>query len=263
MDTGNFVSPGDTWHPESAARYNGVSDMLNGLGVIGPSGQRFSAGESAVITCRNTGNTLLRTGSYVTVSENGTAMTAGFDDPCGVLLEDCPPGNSAAVQLAGLAQVAADFPRPPGILRLSPACVLLNSVGHDLYRNYFKVAATGYSDRGVITGVRIFDGGDPESTSAGLTDVGDVPVTTLAGTFQDGTLFFVRLTVPDTPPPSSGTNFYTHTFFTASRTNFPNAWEPVVLLAEVVGGQIVQRWTGGMIYWRSRFIIGFGREYNL
>ena len=229
MDTGIFVSPGDAWHPESAVRYNGVSDMLNRIGVIGPSGQRPPAGESAVITCRNTGDAVLSAGSYVTVSQDGTAMTAGCDDPCGVLLEDCAPGRTAAVQLAGLAQVAADFPRPPDVLRLSPTCVLLNSVGHSLYRNYFKVERTD-------TGIRIFDGGNPESQYCGLTDVGTVPVTTITGT---GSLY-LNLTW--------GNNAYAQTFsFTAGTASY--------LIADVLPDRIIQRWTGGVIYWRQRFCL--------
>ena len=152
MDTGNFVSPGDAWRPESAARYNGVSDMLNGIGVIGPSGQHFS-----------------------------------------------------------------------------PA----------VYANYFAVERTGDT-------ICIFDGGNPESSSCGLTDVGNaIPVTTLQGPFS-GSYVILKLT-------ASG-SYYDQTFEVAQQEPANSA--PAVLIAQLFdGGVVVQRWTGGMIYWRQRFCL--------
>lgn len=124
-----------------------------------------------------------------------------------------------------------------------------NVAGGDAgYANYFAVEA-------VEGGVRIFDGGNPESPYAGLTDVDTVSAGTLSGPFADGTYICLRLGVSN--------NAYTQTFEAVAENLLP-AWNsPVWPIAQIVGGNVVQRWTGGMIFWRSRFIIGFGRGNNL
>ena len=261
MDTSVNVSPGDAWHPESAGRFNRISDMLNTIGVIGPAGQYLPSDATAVITRRNTGDATIPAASYVTFGDTG--MRPGIDDPCGVAMAECAPGEEGPVQVNGIAELSSAFPRPAHVLvlkndpRNGPTTVLLNSTGHRTYRNCFAVEATGWNANGAITGVRIFDGGNPESPYAGLTDVDTVSAGTLAGPFANNTYICLRLAVQT---GTSG-NYYTHTFEATGL--LPNAWEPVVILAQIVNGAVVQRWTGGMIFWRSRFVIGFGREYTL
>ena len=133
---------------------------------------------------------------------------------------------------------------------VSPGGGGVSEPGGAAYANYFAVEQTD-------GGVRIFDGGNPESPYAGLTDVDTVSAGTLSGPFANNTYICLRLGVQT---GTSG-NYYTHTFEATGL--LPNAWEPVVILAQIVNGAVVQRWTGGMIFWRSRFVIGFGREYSL
>lgn len=267
MDTSVNVSPGDAWHPESAGRFNRVSDMLNTIGVIGPSGQFLPSDAAAVITRRNTGDTTIPTASYVTF--DGTGMRPGIEDPCGVALAECAPGEDGPVQVNGIAELSYAFPRPAHVLvlkndpRNGPTTVLLNSIGHKTYRNCFAVEATGWNANGYITGFSITDGGNPDNPDCGLTDVGPVPVGTLTrsdGAFGDGYVC-LRLAVDD----SGARPTYSHVFEWASA--IPDPWEPAMILAEVVRqgnlSVVVQRWTGGMIFWRSRFVIGFGRGHTL
>ena len=262
MDTSMNVSPGDAWHPESAGRFNRVSDMLNTIGVIGPAGQFLPSDAAAVITRRNTGDTTIPTASYVTFDSTG--MRPGIEDPCGVALAECAPGEDGPVQVNGIAELSYAFPRPAHVLvlkdssRNDPTTVLLNSTGHKTYRNYFAVGATGWNERGYITGFSIADGGNPDNPDCGLTDVESVGKGTLtrADAFGEG-FVCLRLVVGD----DGGQPIYSHVF--EWNTAEPNPWEPVVILAEVVRQGnlhvVVQRWTGGVIYWRQRFVIGFGR----
>ena len=55
--------------------------------------------------------------------------------------------------------------------------------GGDGYANYFAVEFTR-DDTGTVTGVRIFDGGNPDSIDAGLSDVGFVGAGTVSGPFS-------------------------------------------------------------------------------
>jgi hypothetical protein len=268
MDTSISVSSGDLWRPESAGRFNRVSDMLNAIGVIGPAGQYFPADAGGVITRINTSDATIPAASYVTF--NSTGMRPGIEDPCGVTLAECAPGTEGPVQVSGIAEVSYYYPRPTDVLvlkgssRNDRSTVLLNSTGHSTYRNYFKVSVTGWTDSGYPTGFSITDGGDPDSSDCGLTDVDKVSVGTLtpgpgAGDGFSTGYVCLRLTV-DT---SGDTPSYTHTFEWRDIAQPPYPWEPVVMLAEVVrrGNMFVavQRWTGGMIYWRSRFVLGWGR----
>lgn len=260
MDTSISVSPGDAWRPESAGRFNRVSDMLNTIGVIGPAGQCFPAEASAVIIRRNAGDTTIPAASCVTF--DGVDMRPGIEDPCGVTLAECAPGAEGPVQVSGIAEVAYTFPLPSDVLvlkggsRNDPTSVLLNSTGHNTHRNYFRVTATGWDDNGYITGISVTDGGNPESIYCGVTDVGDVPAGTLSGTFYEGYIC-LRLVVDD----SGNTPAYSHQIEYSS--SVPSPRDPVVILAEIVPRfgrrAVVQRWTGGMIHWRDRFVIGFGR----
>lgn len=262
MDTSISVSPGDAWHPESAGRFNRVSDMLNTIGVIGPAGQCFPADTGAVITRTNTSDVTIPAASYVTFDSHD--MRPGLADPCGVALAECAPGDEGPVQVSGIAEVSCCYPRPPDVLVLKknfhngPSTVLINSTGHNTYRNCFKVTATAWTERGSVAGVSITDGGNPDSSVCGLTDVVPVSAGTLTqeGGFGNGYVC-LRLVVDTT----GGTPPYSHEF--EFLPDPPNPWEPVVILAEIIGGQVVQRWTGGMIYWRSRFVIGFGRDYHI
>ena len=266
MDTSVNVSPGDAWHPESAGRFNRISDMLNTIGVIGPAGQYLPSDATAVIIRRNTGAATIPAASYVTFDDTG--MRPGIDDPCGVAMAECAPGEEGPVQVNGIAELSCAFPRPAHVLVLKkdphngPTTVLLNSTGHKTYRNYFAVDATGWNANGYVTGFSITDGGYPDNPDCGLTDVGPVRKGTLTRSqpFSYGYVC-LRLIVGD----DGGEPTYSHVF--EWNTAAPDPWEPVIILAEVVrsGNQfvLVQRWTGGVVYWRQRFVIGFGRARPL
>ena len=276
MDTSFNISPGEEWHPESAARFNSVSDMLNAFGTIGPGTFAAAAGDGSnnCITCKNMDDKTISAYSYVTLSHGSSTgsdvfldtytMKAGVTDPCGILLSDCAPGETAQVQISGLAE-ARTYPAPSGVVVLpgisassrNRNLVVLNSTGHDNYRNYFKVEAEEWDENGHIVKVRIYDGGNPASSICGVTDVGAVTGTSLDGFFSEGARICLRLTVNAT---DAGSKYFTHTF---ERNDDPPVNEPVLTLAEVVRTgnhyKVIQRWTGGEIHWRDRFVITIRR----
>jgi hypothetical protein len=270
-DTGIFIQQGDSWYPESAARHNMVNDMLTSFATIGPVTPAASGGTQDCIVCKNISDEIIPAYSYVTVFPPANTSTdifqdtctirRGTADPCGVTLNDCGPGETASVQISGL--IHADvFPAPPDVMILPGTrnsagkhLVNLNSIGCSIYRNYFKVSAVEWGKNGYITKVRIYDGGDPEKSMCGETDVGAVEATELEYTFSEGTEIYIHLNVEK---HEDGTPYFTHTFKVNS---FVSSREPVLLLAEISrDNHVIQRWTGGKIYWRDRFVIPFGRR---
>ena len=267
MDTGIFVQPGDPWKPESAARYNQVNDMLNSLTTIGPVSNAFSSSPNDSILCKNISDEVIPAYSYVTISGakiDGEywmpelfSMKRGIADPCGVVLSDCSPGETASVQICGL--VPAEVTPSPSDVMTFPGTlsgydrknlVNLNSFGGSVYRNYFKVEPTRYTPEGTISQVRIYDGGDPDNVFCGETDVGGVSRHTLDHNFIDGCKIYIRLCQGD-----DGRLF--HEFETDI---IEKGKDPVICLAEISrNNRVIQRWTGGKIYWRERFIIPFSR----
>jgi hypothetical protein len=269
-DSGIFIQQGDAWQPESASRHNAVNDMLCSLGTVGPAAaQTYSGGTGASIIGRNVSDKTISAGSYVTISyreysaDNLYADTyrimPGTAGPCGVVSEDCPPGETVDVWISGIVQ-ARIFPAPPdvmvipGVFQQGMQLVNLNSIGSDIYRNYFKVSAVGVDENGYITKIRIFDGADPESGIAGPTDTGDVYAAEIEHTFTAGTNIYLRLKVGTR---ADGTACFTHEFEVNAVENLQ---EPMLCLAEIGReNKIIQRWTGGKIYWRDRFVIPFLR----
>lgn len=186
----------------------------------------------------------------------------GVVDPCGITLSDCPPGETVDVQISGLATVRTGTPLPPDVMIIpgypfyQKSLVNINCPGNDLYRNYFKVSAVEFSEKGRISKVRIYDGGNPSSYAAGITDIGDVSTEELEYDFTPGTKIYIRLQLSDREDMAS---YLLHEF---EINTYPyDGREPVVLLAEVSeNNTIIQRWTGGQIFWRERFVIPFGRR---
>ena len=270
MDTSCHVSPGDVWHPESASRFNRVSDMLNRIGILGPSVPGSAGGGIVSITCINTGRKKIKANTYVTVGQpvsfSGTdgfsghcSMSPGLADPCGIVMSDCDPGAVAEVQLSGLAEA---FPPHPGnIYRITGSgsasgmdLVIINSTGCYSYNNYFKVTPYEWDDDGKIKHVLISDGGDPSSAYCGMTDVSGF----MNRTSRDvaGRYLFIKLVVKNHSNGYFKTIYDDFEWFGSGDT-LPGENEPYVLLAEITadGTGVIQRWTGGKIYWRNRFII--------
>ena len=269
-DSGIFIQQGEAWHPESASRYNAVNDMLCSLGTVGPAAFQTGSGTSgASILGKNVSDKMISAGSYVTISyreyssdnlfTDTYSIKPGTSNPCGVAADDCPPGETVNVWISGIVQ-ARIFPAPPdvmvipGMVQREMQLVNLNSIGSDIYRNYFKVSAVGFDENGYITRIRIFDGADPQSVIAGVTDTGDVYVTEIEHSFSAGSAIYLRL---KTDVREDGSAYFAHEFEVNA---VENQQEPMLCLAEIgSGNKIIQRWTGGKIYWRDRFVIPFTR----
>ena len=265
MDTDIFIQPGDPWHPESASRYNQVNEVLNAFAKIGPASE-LSGLEKAqhCILCRNAGEEMIPAYSYVTIDTPGdsetyrvNSMTRGTNYPCGVVLSDCQPGECASVQISGITQ-AERSPSPPDVMVIpgfpylpSTHCLVnLNSVGSDVYRNYFKAEPSRYDSNGRLTQVKITDGGDSLSYLCGYTDMGSVSTTTL-NISSDCFIAMLLIRKDD---------YWTHEFKTIG--TFDEIWEtiPHIVIAEVNRNRIIQRWTGGAVHWRDRFIIPLSKR---
>lgn len=255
MDTSFYVAPGDPLLPQSARRYNDISEVLNRMGHSGPSAPKITnGGESSTITCCNNTDDLIKAGTFVTFSGIHQILTPddpasfiysiapGTADPCGVLLEDCYPKQNADVQISGLCEAAAS-PAPAGIMTIfrsgDKAFYLLNSTGSNDYNNYFKTAVADFSE-GKITKLRVFDGADPESDEAGYTDIGLVRSAEIET--QGKRYLCLKLE-----------SNYTQVF--SMEEERPDYHLPAVILAEIVKNRLIQRWVGGMICWRNRFVI--------
>ena len=273
IDSGIFTQPGDSWQPESAARFNAVNETLCGFGTIGPASfASEDSGGTDSLLCKNVSDSTIPAGSYVTLSyleqqtgdlfANICAMKPGVLSPCGVVTDDCPPGEYAEVKISGIVQ-AKISPAPPDVMVIpSPlpdgmTFVNLNSCGSDVYRNYFKVSATGFAAGGTISKVCIYDGGDPASYTAGVTDIDTVSRTELEHDFITGTTIFLCLEVKQN---ADGSKYFSHTF---EVNPVENDKKPMVCLAQIGrNNTVIQRWTGGKIWWRERFIIPFYREFS-
>ena len=267
IDSGFFIRQGDSWQPESASRFNAVNEMIGSLGTFGISSAEAPRSCSPqTLVCRNISESFIPAGSYVMISapkisnddifKDTYSIKPGIQDPCGVTLADCPPNETVDVQISGIVP-ARKFPAPsnaaviPGyFFQEGMELVNINSPGNDLYRNYFKVSAVGFDDSGVITKVRIYDGADPESIISGMTDVGEVYHEELTGNFVRGTRFYVSLTMQKYLDAAW---IFSHIF----EVNIEeSAARPSICLAEIgPDNNVIQRWTGGMIYWRDRFIL--------
>jgi hypothetical protein len=186
-------------------------------------------------------------------------MLPGTGSPCGVVLSDCPPGECASVQIFGITQ-AEKSPSPPDIMVIpgfpnlpSTRCLVnLSSVGSDVYRNYFKVAPEKYNSEKRLTQIKIIDGGNPDSIVCGYSDISAVYTETLDIASDDCFIAMQLIREDDT---------WKHKFKTVSDFNEP--WEiiPHIILAEINHGRIIQRWTGGVVHWRDRFIIPLSKRY--
>lgn len=269
IDRDLFVQQGDAWQPETAARYNAVNEMLGFLGSTGGAPCEKLRYTSPETVCgQNGGDMMIPAGSFVTLFPPDLGKTRlfadtfvikpGVADPCGVTLSDCPPGETVDVQIRGLVTVRKHTATPPGVMIIpgypyyNMDLVNINCPGNDLYRNYFKVAAKEFNKDGRISKVRIYDGGNPSSSYAGTTDVGEVSCGELEYDFRSGTKIYLRLKAAD---PGS---YLTHEF---EINGNPQPSEPCILLAEISpASAVIQRWTGGQIFWRERFVIPFGRR---
>lgn len=266
MDSSLWTAPGDVWQPESAERFNLITESINRIGVIGLPQLPVPGGTcNSFIRGINCSGAVIPANTFVTIGSFYPGDTQGEDavleirpgvaDPCGVVTEACLPGKITDVQVSGLADhVKAPLPcdiQVAAVYYEDEFAVILGSCGNDLYRNFFKVSAMEFNGNSRILKLRIYDGGDPQSDCCGLTDAGTVSCEELAA--GGGKYICLRLVAEDS---------HLHHKFEILHAP-PEENEPVVILAEIVrrydGEKVVQRWTGGMIHWRDRFVIPFGR----
>lgn len=234
-----------------------------------------NGGGGDYITATNNTSETIPAYSFVTITPKKEDysilyISPGVSDPCGFIVKDCAPGATCRVQISGIADCSRvrswewPYGESPNFLKAGYS-VLLNSTGQSTYNNYFKVVATeyknipggaGYSGGFAITKVKIIDGGNPSSSCAGITDIEDVSSEELEYDFIPGTKIYIRLILAETEGFAS---YLGHVF---EINTYPyDGREPVILLAEISENcSVIQRWTGGQIFWRERFVIPFGRR---
>ena len=120
------------------------------------------------------------------------------------------------------------------------------------YANYFAVEVAEVSEEyGYPTKIRVFDGADPESLTAGPTDVGDVPAQVINIYVLSDMYVYLELSTLD------GELVQNFVVNENPPAEFAALNPEYILIAQVSrDGKVVQRWPGGMIYWRSLFLIG-------
>lgn len=112
------------------------------------------------------------------------------------------------------------------------------------YNGYFKVVET--TDESGKTMLKIIDGAKPYSNVAGVSDLGSVGQLTIEKK-NSSYLYIYPEWIKDSNPPR-------YTFKLSTRGN--SSIDIEFLLATVdENGIITQRWTGGTIYWGSRFFV--------
>ena len=272
IDSGFFVQQGDAWQPETASRYNAVNEMLGFLGSSGGNSyEQLQTISPETVRGLNRSDAMIPAGSCVTffspewgnesLFSDTYVIKPGVTDPCGVTLKDCPPGEAVDVQISGLVPVRKTAALPPGVMIMpgdhfgDTKIVNINSQGNDWYRNYFKVSAVEFREDGRISKVRIYDGGNPSNWHAGITDIGEVSQSELEYDFAPGDKIYLRLIFiePDLVP-----NYFSHKF---EVNIIEKSDEPTICLAEISpDNTVIQRWTGGPVYWRERFVVPITRR---
>lgn len=112
------------------------------------------------------------------------------------------------------------------------------------YNGYFKVVET--TDESGKTMLKIIDGAKPYSNVAGVSDLGSVGQLTIEKK-NSSYLYIYPEWIKDSNPPR-------YTFKLSTRGN--SSIDIEFLLATIdENGIITQRWTGGTIYWGSRFFV--------
>ena len=273
------VTKGDKFRP-SAALENDVRHLINSMnGFVTPGTN--SKRNHEVVAIINMSDVTLQEGMIVNLEKDGDPATGAIsavpvksvDEKWGIVTGNIDPMTYGSCIISGVVSVPtgakADYLEPDlidpekkkfkksekgGVRMLSyfhtgEAIINLGegrpSSGDAEYKGYFKVVP-GTEEKGVLKTVKIIDGaGLVNSLKAGSTDIGSV---------DNG----------EVDIPSSGTyhvylilewdgNAYKQYFSTkgTSVTDDAVSW----LLADGVGSTIVQRWTGGTIYWGSRYFI--------
>lgn len=112
------------------------------------------------------------------------------------------------------------------------------------YAGYFKVVET--TDESGKAMLKIIDGAAPGSNVAGVSDIGSVGQLTIEKK-NSSYLYIYPEWIKDSNPPR-------YTFKLSTRGN--SSIDIDFLLATIdENGIITQRWTGGTIYWGSRFFV--------
>ena len=147
----------------------------------------------------------------------------------------------------------------PGIrLTREPAGTVISSTarggggvgGAAGYVGPFAVEATTKNGN-TITEIKIYNSADPDSGICGWSDVvSPIQNTTLQGSFTESFIVVLNLVYEN--------NKYSCHFSAEPWHNIKSS-ERIWPIAAVQSGNLVQMWTGGMIYWRSRFLVSFGR----
>ena len=126
----------------------------------------------------------------------------------------------------------------------TPITVTANVQQSSAYNGYFKVVET--TDESGKAMLKIIDGAAPGSNVAGVSDIGSVGQLTIEKK-NSSYLYIYPEWIKDSNPPR-------YTFKLSTRGN--SSVDIDFLLATVdENGIITQRWTGGTIYWGSRFFV--------
>ena len=270
MDNALFVAPGDPWQPESAARFNAVSELLNrssgGLDPFLPAG-----GMENMIRVRNVSGETVKAFHFVQIGsplagdlpamDNVFSAAPGVSGVVGVMQENCPPGGESFARIHGPAFVCAGELRSPqgaAEIRCGDGRIVLLGAGKTAagaYDGYFKVSAAASDEQQRITKLLV---------SEGVTDLpGNRTVAPVSFDIDPGKNFEVILVLErseEGPRSRLKNTVILAPGETVTSAAFEREYQSrFVLLASVVNtGEnpgIIQRWTDNVVYWGSRFFI--------
>lgn len=274
------VKPGDDWKPEPAPRYNAVNRMLGDLGYSGAGRGAPGIENFNIVSAVNRHTAAISAGMAV----EAVSAPADADVPVipvrpsagasgtfyGVALDTLEPGDVGRMLLTGVTTVQLSSAPAAGTQYVEPdsanpgkfkaaiggrarvlvtagttATVMLGGGGgNSEYNGYFKVVET--TDESGKAMLKIIDGADPKSNYAGSTDLGYVPVMSIAK--QTGQLYLL-------PEWKVQNDTRVYSFYLRYNID-PGEIRKAVKLASILSdGTIVQRHVTNEILWGNRFFV--------
>ena len=273
------VTRGDKFRP-SAALENDIRHMLNSIdGFIAP-GTNIRRNHD-VVTIVNKSDTAFQPGMIVNLKMDDDRQSGvisavpveNVDEKWGIVTGHIAPKEYGSCIISGVVSVPnsiiADYVEPDltdpekkkftkspkggaRVLAVFSSFMLVNlgegrpSVGEAEYKNYFKVIP-GVVEDGVMKTVKIVDGGAINPYYAGYTDIGRVDIGDLQ--IPDGNTFYTVYLILEWDDKAEEYKQY------FSLQPGPTDKSVYWVLAEIENGAIVQRWTGGIIYWGTMYFV--------
>lgn len=276
------VTRGDKFRPITALE-NDVRHMVNAIDGFVTPGANNKRNHEVVAIINNT-DTMFQAGTIVNLEKEGDDATGAIfavpiqsvDEKWGIVTGNVAPKAFGSCIISGVVAVpnnghtGADYLEPDltdqekrkfmasakgGVRVLSHFRLnsrsLINlgegrpSADEPEYDNYFKVIP-GTEENGVLKTIKIVDGSYLNNPSyAGVTDIGSVAPGELV--IPSSSIYNVYLILKW--DGTAYTQFFSLDSFGGSSDSV--FWH----LAEGQGNTIIQRWTGGQIYWGSRYFV--------